>query len=387
MIDYEKTGQLIQKCRHEKNMTQRELANRVGVTDRAVSKWETGKSFPDVSLLKPLAEVLGVSIGEILDGELRTSPDAISAEEAGDTAIRGIRVYARQNMQRYRLLLCILAVLLLVLLVVGIREYIEYRSQPLDFQEDDLTFDALIFHEEDGTEYRWELENAAGQELRDQITYYLKKEMPQGTSMYGSYYIIDSAEKRAWVELEDLLILYDAGYYDYKSDDCYTFNWVSSAHRILVDLCREMVTDESYVYTGERHFQDGEQTLDINCELTDVRMEQVVKYLKDEVMEPEREDRPGLWTNFTVNKITRLTPEQYKAESEFEWLYKEIVYRDFTSWRIYDVELVTEYIGEYGPWIPQYPDGECHLLFMAARDKNSDLCNGDDYVIWHYYPE
>ena len=110
MLDYEKTGQLIQQRRRELNITQKELAERLDVTDRAVSKWETGKSFPDVAMLKPLAEALGVSVGELLDGQLRESDVAISAEEAGETAIRGIRVYARQNLRRYRMLVGILAV-------------------------------------------------------------------------------------------------------------------------------------------------------------------------------------------------------------------------------------------------------------------------------------
>ena len=386
MLDYEKTGQLIQQRRRELNITQKELAERLDVTDRAVSKWETGKSFPDVAMLKPLAEALGVSVGELLDGQLRESDVAISAEEAGETAIRGIRVYARQNIRRHRTLLCILTVLILLLAAVGIHEYLEYAHRPLNFQEDDLTFGDLIFHEEDGTEYRWELDDAFGQELREQIIYYLKKELPQGASMYGSYYMIDSAKKRAWVELENLLIFYDTGYYDMKSDDYYTFHWVESAHRILVDLCRELVTDETYEYTGARHFQDGQQTLDINCELTDVRMGQVVTYLEEEIMKPEDERWPDCWTDYTVNSITRLTPEQYKAAPEFEWLYKEIVYHDLTSWRVYDVEMTTEDTAAKEALVPQYPDGECHLLFMAARDRNSDLLLEDKNVIWHYYP-
>ena len=54
-MDYEKTGRLIQELRKEKEMTQMSLADKLGVTDRAVSKWERGKSFPDVSMLRPLA--------------------------------------------------------------------------------------------------------------------------------------------------------------------------------------------------------------------------------------------------------------------------------------------------------------------------------------------
>ena len=54
-MDYKKTGNLIKKIRKERNMTQMELAESLGVTDRTISKWETGRGFPDVSLLKPLS--------------------------------------------------------------------------------------------------------------------------------------------------------------------------------------------------------------------------------------------------------------------------------------------------------------------------------------------
>lgn len=63
------TGDFIKKQRTEKNLTQKQLAERLGVTDKAVSRWETGKGFPDVSLLIPLSEALEISVNEILLGE------------------------------------------------------------------------------------------------------------------------------------------------------------------------------------------------------------------------------------------------------------------------------------------------------------------------------
>ena len=81
-MNYEKTGKLIQELRKEKGLTQMSLADKLGVTDRAVSKWERGKSFPDVSMLRPLAGALGISVSELLDGNLR-SPDRIKQFPAG----------------------------------------------------------------------------------------------------------------------------------------------------------------------------------------------------------------------------------------------------------------------------------------------------------------
>lgn len=63
------TGAVIRKLRERKNMTQEELAERVFVSSKAVSKWETGHGFPDISLLEPLAKALDISVIELLSGE------------------------------------------------------------------------------------------------------------------------------------------------------------------------------------------------------------------------------------------------------------------------------------------------------------------------------
>ena len=66
MNDY-KFGELIYKSRTKNNMSQAQLAKEIGVTDKAVSKWETGKSKPQVDTLKKLARVLNISIEKLLD--------------------------------------------------------------------------------------------------------------------------------------------------------------------------------------------------------------------------------------------------------------------------------------------------------------------------------
>ena len=65
-------GDRISKLRAEKNMTQAELAEKLGVSDKAVSKWEVGGCYPDVTLLPQLSDLFGVSIDYILRGQPRT---------------------------------------------------------------------------------------------------------------------------------------------------------------------------------------------------------------------------------------------------------------------------------------------------------------------------
>ena len=69
-MDSSKVGKLILDLRKEKNMTQKELAEALYLSDRTISKWERGAGCPDVSLLSKLSEVFGVNIEKILDGEL-----------------------------------------------------------------------------------------------------------------------------------------------------------------------------------------------------------------------------------------------------------------------------------------------------------------------------
>lgn len=68
-MDQYVTGAMIKKLREQKNMTQAELADKLFVSDKAVSKWETGKGYPDISLIEPLAAALGISVAELMTGE------------------------------------------------------------------------------------------------------------------------------------------------------------------------------------------------------------------------------------------------------------------------------------------------------------------------------
>ena len=70
-MDPEKFGAFVALCRKEKNMTQLELAQELKVTDKAVSRWERRKGFPDISLLVPLAEALDITVLELMNSEKR----------------------------------------------------------------------------------------------------------------------------------------------------------------------------------------------------------------------------------------------------------------------------------------------------------------------------
>lgn len=76
-MDSKKIGAFIKSLRNKQGMTQNQLAKKLNVTDKAISKWETGKGIPDITMLEPLSIVLGVSLSELMNGEKIKEEDII----------------------------------------------------------------------------------------------------------------------------------------------------------------------------------------------------------------------------------------------------------------------------------------------------------------------
>lgn len=107
-MDAQKFGAFIAQCRKEKSMTQSELAAKIMVTDKAVSRWERGKGFPDINLLLPLAEALEVSVLELMHSERQKDKVQLFQD---DTIIVHLMENAvemnKQNKQQDRIIACI----------------------------------------------------------------------------------------------------------------------------------------------------------------------------------------------------------------------------------------------------------------------------------------
>ena len=95
-MDATKIGRFIGAERRAKGWTQRQLADKLQLTDKAISRWETGKGLPDVSLLLPLANVLDITVGELLAGERRLQPPAMQTVEAEARTTRQLVDYTRE---------------------------------------------------------------------------------------------------------------------------------------------------------------------------------------------------------------------------------------------------------------------------------------------------
>ncbi len=80
-MNQEKIGKFIAELRKEKNMTQAELAEKMGVTDKSISRWENGKTMPDISMLNILANELNCTIQELLNGRKMTKEELLDLRE------------------------------------------------------------------------------------------------------------------------------------------------------------------------------------------------------------------------------------------------------------------------------------------------------------------
>ena len=117
-MDAIKTGALIAQARKEKGLTQRELAEKVYVSVQAVSKWELGKNFPDLSLMEPLSDILDLTVSELLAGERGEAP---KDELVRDTLRLG-EEQLRPKIKRWRGLF-IAAAIVLAAVVTGVGIY------------------------------------------------------------------------------------------------------------------------------------------------------------------------------------------------------------------------------------------------------------------------
>ena len=101
-MNQEKIGNFISECRKKKKLTQSELAERLGVTDKSVSNWENGRNMPDLSLFKPLCEELDISINDLISGE-RVTDDKYQ-QKLEENIINTIDYYNKKLLEKDKII-------------------------------------------------------------------------------------------------------------------------------------------------------------------------------------------------------------------------------------------------------------------------------------------
>lgn len=119
-MNQEKIGKYIVECRKKKNMTQQELAEKLGVSDRTIGNWENGRNMPDLSLFKPLSEILGISIAELIDGgKIDKNNIAYKSEEILTNTINYQTEKIRKKENKYIFFICFLSLIIIIALNVN----------------------------------------------------------------------------------------------------------------------------------------------------------------------------------------------------------------------------------------------------------------------------
>ena len=111
-MDQEKIGKFICELRKEKGMTQQELAIKLGVTDKAISKWENGRCMMDISMLSPLSEILNVSVIELINGQIMDENDKyLKVDKTIDNALK----YTHNKTKKIiNLIACMLLIVMII---------------------------------------------------------------------------------------------------------------------------------------------------------------------------------------------------------------------------------------------------------------------------------
>ena len=112
-MNQEKIGKFIFELRKEKSITQRELADKLGVTDRAISHWENGRRLPDYSLLKDISNELDISINELLAGERLTEKDL--KQKADENIIKFTELVSFKSMKYGIVGMCFFFIVLVII--------------------------------------------------------------------------------------------------------------------------------------------------------------------------------------------------------------------------------------------------------------------------------
>lgn len=129
-MNNEKTGKLIYEIRQQKNMTQQDIAKKLYITSKAVSKWERGLSFPSVDILEKLADVLEISVVDILAGEIVQAQNMIA--QTNEVSLQVLKK-ERKTKNKFIIAIAVFTGIILLLTFGSYRNVIFQRGNPIPY--------------------------------------------------------------------------------------------------------------------------------------------------------------------------------------------------------------------------------------------------------------
>lgn len=131
-MDQVKIGKFIAQCRKEQNLTQLQLADKLNITDKAISKWETGKGFPDSSIMLDLCEHLRINVNELLSGEHIV--DENYQEKASENIINIAKESEKNKKIKNRTIIFFVGIIISILLILF--TIVLYRNMEISIDYD-----------------------------------------------------------------------------------------------------------------------------------------------------------------------------------------------------------------------------------------------------------
>lgn len=119
-MDTKSFGAFVSSMRKERGLTQAELARKLQITDKAVSRWERGIGFPDIGMLEPLSDALGVTVLELLQAK-RLAEQEVSADEVSNAFVDTIHIAKAQQKRWMQRALVICTIVILIALIPIVR--------------------------------------------------------------------------------------------------------------------------------------------------------------------------------------------------------------------------------------------------------------------------
>lgn len=131
-MDAQKFGAFVAACRKERNMTQADLAIKIQVTDKAISRWERGVGFPDINTIEPLANALGISVLELMKSE-KLKTNQITGEDATELITDTLSIVKSQRKQERKMVALILGITFVFVAFILFFDNMQWQADEIFF--------------------------------------------------------------------------------------------------------------------------------------------------------------------------------------------------------------------------------------------------------------
>lgn len=280
-MDYDKIGKFIAASRKEKGLTQNELAEKLNITDRAVSRWERGKGCPDISLLEDLSKILDVSIIELLKGKKINKKQKLEKEEliySMNYAKESTKIKMYKTLNNIIITLIFVVILILVFNNLKIGVLLNHHYYPnIMFIDGNIDSQNLFSDIEKKIELIKKDDRYKSKEDVNQIIDIIENNFTEEEKLYNKeYYTFNDIKKLLYRNSNDMnnitkltinnigkqnfnwnddILSYTDAYYDHERslkyfiNNCYKYNYYQITDESIGNQVKQYLNEKYYIYS------------------------------------------------------------------------------------------------------------------------------------------